>query len=67
MMSMIVGEGTNLDGRGVTMTGLERGRIDAEMTGMTGSGIEEENGEVVESIGIMKEVGGRDSPRPDMT
>lgn len=36
MMSMIAGEGTNSDGSAVTMTGQERERTDAEMTGMTG-------------------------------
>ena len=36
MMSMIAGEGTNSDGREVTMTAQEREKTDAEMTGMTG-------------------------------
>ena len=36
MMSMIEGEGTNSDGREVTMIGPEREKTDAEMTGMTG-------------------------------
>lgn len=36
MMTMIAGEGTNSDGREVTMTVQERERTGAEMTGMTG-------------------------------
>lgn len=36
MMSTIAGEGTNSDGREVTMTVQEREKRDAEMTGMTG-------------------------------
>lgn len=36
MMSTTAGEGTNSDGREVTMTVQERGKTDAEMTGTTG-------------------------------
>lgn len=36
MMSTIAGEGTNSDGREATMTGQEREKTDAEMTGTTG-------------------------------
>ena len=35
-MSTIAGEGTNSDGREVTMTAQEREKTDAEMTGTTG-------------------------------
>lgn len=66
-MSMIVGEGTNLGERGVTMTGQESEKTDEEMTGTTGSGTEAENGGVVESTGITTEVVGRDSPHQGTT
>lgn len=36
MMSMIAGEGTNSEGREVTMTVQGREKTDAEMTGTTG-------------------------------
>ena len=36
MMSTIAEEGTNSEGREVTMTGHESGRTDAEMNGMRG-------------------------------
>lgn len=36
MMNMIEGEGTNSDGREVTMIGPEREKTDAEMIGTTG-------------------------------
>lgn len=36
MMSTIAGDGTNSDGSGVTTTGREREKTDAEMTGTTG-------------------------------
>lgn len=36
MTSTTAGEGTNSDGREVTMTDRERGRTGAEMTGTTG-------------------------------
>lgn len=68
MMSMIVGEGTNLDGKGVTMIGLEKEMRDVEMTGMIGSGTEEEgNAGAEESTEIMTEVGERDSLHRGMT
>lgn len=66
-MSTIAGEGTNSDGREVTMTVQEREKRDAEMTGMTGSGTGAGNGVAAESTGIMTEVVGRDSPLPDTT
>lgn len=43
MMSMIVGEGTNSDGREVTMTVQGREKRDAEMTGMTGKKVTRES------------------------
>lgn len=37
MMSMTAGEGTNLEGREVTMIVHESGKTDAEMNGMKGT------------------------------
>lgn len=67
MMSTIAGEGTNSDGREVTMTDPEREKTDAEMTGTTGSGTGAGNVVAAGSTGIMTEVVGRDSLRRDMT
>lgn len=50
MMNTIAGEGTNSDGREVTMIVQEKERTDAEMTGMKGTGTTEENPQKSQSL-----------------